>query len=76
MAPAMSHLWQYPISRRLIEFDPKKTSYKKINLSFSLQVSASDVDALYEVYKKDFLMFGYSAQVYKDIALKAESNVA
>ena len=32
---------------------------------FSQQISVNDVDALYEVYKKDFLMFGYSSQVYK-----------
>ena len=47
----------------------QKTSYWKIKLSFSLQVSANDVDALYEVYKKDFLMFGYSSQVYKVLLL-------
>ena len=76
MAQAMFHLWRSPISRRLIEFDPKNKLPKNLTQNLSLQVSATDVDALYEVYKKDFLMFGYSAQVYKDIALKAESNVA
>ena len=34
------------------------------------QLSVEDVEALVKVYKKDFLMFGYSPQQYKDIALR------
>ena len=34
------------------------------------QLSVEDVEALFKVYEKDFLMFGYSPQQYKDIALK------
>ena len=32
------------------------------------QLSVADVEALYKIYSKDFLMFGYSPQLYKDIA--------
>ena len=33
-----------------------------------LQLSVADVEGLYKIYKKDFLMFGYSPQLYKDAA--------
>ena len=45
------------------------------------QLSMEAVESLFKVYKalfkvnkKDFLMFGYSPQQYKDIALKEEEN--
>ena len=33
-----------------------------------LQLSVADVEGLYKIYKKDFLMFGYSPQLYQDAA--------
>ena len=33
-----------------------------------LQLSVADVESLYELYEKDFLMFGYSPESYKDAA--------
>ena len=45
------------------------------NYSSLCQLSVNEVDALYEVYRKDFEMFGYSYQVYKDIAQSGESNI-
>ena len=44
--------------------------FKNFSNHIFSQLSVEDVEALFKVYKKDFLMFGYSPQQYKDIALR------
>jgi len=46
----------------------KRTSSRA--LSFFKQLSQKEVDALYNLYKEDFLMFGYSTLPYRAVAFQ------
>jgi len=67
----ISHLANVSLDSHLRE-NPTKT-HRKDSISSSAvtyfqKLSVADVEALFMIYKKDFQMFGYSPQLYKDTA--------
>ena len=67
--PTKTHRKDSISSSAITYFQKVLKKIDQISVSFSFpQLSVADVEALYMIYRKDFLMFGYSPQVYKDTA--------
>ena len=56
--------------KRTTEGEARRLAIKGVKNIKLFQLSVEDVEALVKVYKKDFLMFGYSPEQYKEIAVK------